>query len=164
MDLSVTYQVIQVAVTRAVQEVNPLLPDEEKHRKGGYLCLSDRQFPWPPLFITGIGELLLSAPERGLYYNQCQERVKHLIHITFPKHVSGRMGMVPSSAKRDGGIKTDFYLMAFAGLYPDMANEAVVLLAARRLGLLSRKKADAIAKASSNSFFLGREWPITGGP
>lgn len=154
------YTQILPVVVGAVRDIIEKLPPEEQDREGGYFCIAERTNPIVPIAIVLIGEVV-STEKREKYFNFAREKAKRLGDIPIPAHVSSWITRDPERDKWGGGITTHNYYMSFSGL-PELADEAAMLLAALRLGFLTKDEADGIAKKSNNQIFLANEWMVAG--
>lgn len=153
------YTNILPVITGAVMNVIAKLPPEEAEREGGYFCLVEQANHFVPVAVALIGEVT-NPEKRQKYFDYAREKATRLGNVPLPTHVSSWLTRNPEKNKWGGGIKAGNYYMAFSGL-PELADEAAMLLAAWRLGWLTKDQADAIAKQSNNQIFLENEWMTT---
>jgi len=137
-----------VSIEREILRLNELLPPGEK-RGGGYLCITKMKGDIPedaPFLIIQVG-----APTREKvlkYLEFSQEKALRL--SAHPDHISSWQSRDYESNRYGGAIRAEGYILSFSGL-TELADEAVLVNTAFRLGLISGGRCFEIAKVSGNN-------------
>lgn len=142
-----------MAVGSAVRRI---CQQETEGRKGGMFRLYRHNDSNGPtlIFTTVHGEPTEGKFER--YWHFSAEKACRLAEYHLAGHVSSFQSRDDDREMYPGAIRAGEYYLSFSGL-PSLADEAVCLLAAVDVGLLSREQALAIGKISDNKF-LFTEW------
>lgn len=106
----------------------------------------------PTLIFTSVhGEPTEGKFER--YWHFSEEKAYRLAGNAANHHVSSFQSRDDDHEKFPGAIRAGEYYLSFSGL-PSLADEAICILAAFDVGLLTREEAIAIATISDNKFFF----------
>jgi hypothetical protein len=136
--------------------------------RGGYFCFAEWAIAFVPIGVVLIGQLA-DDTARISHFEASIEKAQRLVTIYAgelhrpdcpPHFVSSWVMRDPIRGRLGGGIMVRGYYMAFSGL-DELVDEAVMLVAARRLGLLTERAAKAIAELSNNHIFLDSDWSFT---
>ncbi|RJQ36432.1 hypothetical protein C4552_04045 [Candidatus Parcubacteria bacterium] len=143
-------------VIGAVRDVIVKLPTDEPERSGGYFCLLERD-DLAPTAMVRVGN---PAPARLAEYLSRAGAKAHRLRGHSDQEPSSWVTRNLLLGRHYGGaIRAGEYILSFSGL-PELAEEAAMLLAAWRLGWLTRDQAGVIATLSNNRFFLDNTWLI----
>jgi len=107
--------------------------EDVARRYGGYLCLRDANVDFPPYAVFSLGRIPNDKRER--YYRNAMEKAERLF-CGSNTLLSSWQTRDEAAGKYGGGIRTKELIFSFSGL-PELADEAFMLLVARRLELLS---------------------------
>lgn len=126
-------------------------------RAGGYFGL----FPKDRFRRNGFPAILepigrIKPGKRALAKRRAQEKPRRLSR--HPDHVSSHQSRDEKRDRWGGAIAAQEYYLSFSGL-PELCDETLSLIVARKLGLLTDKQARRIAGISGNRLF--REWAAT---
>lgn len=125
----------------------------DESRTGGYmtvLSLTDRP-PTTALLVAEIGEL--TDPEKiKKYHDFSREKADRLRLNIAMGHSSSWQSRNPDENHWGGAIRAGGAILSFSGL-PELADEALTLEVARRLGMLSHELCLQIAQTSNNEIF-----------
>lgn len=135
-------QILALVIARSMRK-------PPRNRRWGYLriCKRQRDASLQVIFFAPIGTV---NPARAARYRQlAMEKILRL--LSHPEHQSSWQSR-NSRLDRWGGavVIGDFYL-SFSGLPQERADEAIVLLLARGLGIADRGQAETIARLSRNN-------------
>lgn len=126
-------------------------------RAGGYFAIYQRGTSGEvgkSLVLEVIGTVI--PAKLSLYFRFVREKVRRLSR--HPKHLSSHQSRNPEKDLWDGAIVAGDYYFSFSGL-PDFCDEALVLIAARMIGVLTAIEAMRIADLSSNELY--NRWATT---
>lgn len=122
---------------------------DDQTRRGGYLCVARvNDGIATPVVIALVGELPDLKLERCIYL--CQEKMHRL--ADHPDHASAWQSRDPKEKKYGGAIRAGDFILSFSGL-PELADEALILGVAVRLGIMNRDAADLVAEISDNDIW-----------
>jgi len=135
-------------VQAEIVEVNKYLPASEQ-RRGGFLCVLPNipYYAEPvPLMIAMVGKPTASKERK--YLELCQEKAIRL--MANEKHLSSWQTRHLDHQQYGGAIRAGDFIFGFSGLI-ELADEAVLLMMALEIGLLSKEEVVAIAQISGNN-------------
>ncbi|MFA5000906.1 MAG: hypothetical protein WC531_01615 [Candidatus Paceibacterota bacterium] len=117
-------------------------------RFGGYLCVfrdSPDQDKLVPILVIRVGGPTIGKEAK--YFNLCQEKALRL--MAHQNHLSSWQTREVERELCGGAIRTKDFIISFSGL-TEKADEAILVNAAFKLGMLSGSTAEAIASHSEN--------------
>ncbi len=119
-------------------------------RTGGYLTILEQ---WPtdwdvPVLVALVGEIPNKKSRK--YRDFSFEKAKRLMGHS--EHLSSWQSRSPNEDRWGGAVRTDTHILSFSGL-PELADEALMLALALKLGLLKDRYAATIAMTSDNNDF-----------
>ena len=126
-------------------------------RAGGYFALYERGPTGQvgrALILETIGTVIFKCI--SLYCRLVREKVHRLSqHL---EHLSSWQSRDPDNNKWGGAIVAGIYYLSFSGL-PELCDEAIVLITARTLGIISAHEAMRIAQISNNELY--NQWALS---
>ena len=135
------------SIEREIPRLNEQLPDTDK-RGGGYLCVTKVRGGIPedaPLCIVRLGE---PAKEKiSKYFEFSLEKASRL--SDHRDHVSSWQSRDPENSRWGGAIRAEDYILSFSGLV-ELADEAVLVNSAFKLGMITGEACSRIKEASGN--------------
>lgn len=140
------------AVKNAAQALERLEADpkigailREKHRHGGYVCVTDHTAAVLLLSIIGEGDPGKLAGQRKL----CMEKAGRL--SMHPDHVLSRQSRKPEIEQYGGAVRGTRYLWSFSGL-PEELDEFYMMMLAISCKDLSPETANRMLREHPNSY------------
>lgn len=127
------------------------------NRAGGYFAIYRRGIDGSvgqALVLEVIGAVIAEKLTR--YSRFVREKITRLSQ--HPDHLSSHQSRNPDKDLWDGAIVAGDYYFSFSGL-PDYCDEALVLIAARMLGVITVANAARIAELSDNTIY--NHWAAT---
>lgn len=136
------------------------LPQKEQHRRGGYICITERSSthnPNPiPLLVADIG--VVDDPKKAAkYFALSQEKAARL--IVHPSHDSSWQSRNPDADQWGGAVVASSWIFSFSG-FPEAFDEAVMLLLAQKLKHIDAPTARHIAGHSNNIPFFSLQFQL----
>ncbi len=124
------------------------VPDFPKEKSGGY-CVIKSRYDGRTLLVFQVGDVPLDKVEK--YFSIANEKADRLITHKSEGHWSSWQSR-DGVSKWGGAVLVPDFIFSFSGL-PELADEAVMLLAARACYLLLPNSACYIASISNNNLF-----------
>ncbi len=134
------------------------LPDADQTKRGGYFCVMKEE-NGQVMFVQQIGDVA-DAPDTEFgtkATKYCQLAIEKASRVFKSELFSSWLTRNPDQGLWGGGVRITIegsgLIFSFSGL-PELADEAVVLSAAMRRGLLTEVDAATFAECSSNKIFF----------
>jgi hypothetical protein len=116
-------------------------------KKGAYFCWADDVQTGAPSFILRIGEVQPEKSEK--YLTLCAEKARRL--AGYPDHFSSWQTRNPNQNLWGGAVR-GYALLSLSG-FPELGDEACMLVLMRKIWPELESRADRIAEMSSNPYY-----------